>query len=196
MAKEKKFTDVEIIVCEKKCHFNRVTNKTLTDFANRAEVDFDNMVKKWTDKSQKLSLESDKLEKEINRKEQRMELLQLKENPDVDELLKLNDELEVLESKMGDLVEVMNAHLDANPSKQYNEIVDKTLGEKVEILLDNITAEEFESNSTYRDLVIARNLEKYYQMAMMGERPKKIEVEIDEDMKRFLDEQQELREQQ
>lgn len=194
MAKERKFTDIELEICGKKCHFNRVTNKELTQFSERVETDFNKVVKAWSDKAEDLTFEGEKLEKEIARKEKKLELLELKETPDVDELLKVNDELEALELRMNELTKELMKHNNNNPNKKYSEIVDKSLGDKVELLVDNISAKEFIENSTPRDSSIARNLEKYYQMAMMGERHKKIEVAIDEDMERFLKEQQELRE--
>lgn len=193
MSKETKFTDFEIEICGKKCHFNRVTNHELVQFSEKAEKDYDELVKVWTDKAQELSFKGEKIEKQIARKEKKMELLESLDDADVSEIIVINDELEKLDKELSKITKQLLEHNEKNPSKQYTEIVDRTLGEKVELLLDNITAKDYEVNSTYRDTSIARNLEKYYQLAMVGERAKKIEVEIAEDMKRFLKEQEELR---
>ena len=191
--KEKKFTDIEIEICGKKCHFNRVTNQTLTEFSDRAEKDYDKMVKSWTDKADELVFKGEKIEKQIARKEKEMELLERLDSSDVKELLTLNEELSDLDEDLNKVRDEIFAHQNKNPIKKYTQKVDIMLGEKVELLLDNITAKEFETQSTPKDSSIARNLEKYYQMAMVGERTKKIENEIAEDMERFLEEQKEIR---
>jgi len=191
--KERKFTDIEIEVCGKKCHFNRVTNQTLTEFSDRAEKDYEKMVKSWTDKADELVYEGEKIEREISRKEKKMELLEKLDNEDdIEEILELNDELSDLDKQLNKVREEIIAHNNKNPVKKYTQKVDIMLGEKVEMLLDNITATEFKTNATPKDSSIARNLEKYYQMAMIGERAKKIENEIEEDMARFLQDQEEL----
>lgn len=191
--KERKFTDIEIEICGKKCHFNRVTNQTLTQFFDKAEKEYEKLVKSWTDKADELVYQGEKIEKEIARKEKQMELLERMEDSDVSQLIKLNEELSDLDDKLNKVRDEIFAHRDKNPIKKYTQSVEVMLGEKVEMLLDNITAKEFESLSTPKDSSIARNLEKYYQMAMIGERTKKIENEIEEDMTRFLREQDELR---
>ena len=191
--KERKFTDIEIEICGKKCHFNRVTNQTLTQFSDKAEKDYEKMVKSWTDKADELVYQGEKIEKQIARKEKQMELLEKVEDADVDRLLELNDELSDLDKQLNKVRDDIFAHQDKNPIKKYTQSVEVMLGEKVELLLDNITAKEYETNATPKDSSIARNLEKYYQMAMIGERTKKIENEIEEDMARFLREQDEIR---
>ena len=192
--KEKKFTDIEIEICGKKCHFNRVTNQTLTQFSEKAEKDYDEMVKTWTDKADELVFKGEKVEKEIARKEKQMELLEmLEDSSNVDELLDLNKELSKLDKRLDKIREEIIAHNNKNPVKEYTQKVEVMLAEKVDLLLDDITAKEFEDLATPKDSSIARNLEKYYQMAMIGERTKKIENEIAEDMERFLEEQEELR---
>ena len=191
--KEKKFTDIEIEICGKKCHFNRVTNQTLTEFSDRAEKDYDKMVKSWTDKADELVFKGEKIEKQIARKEKEMELLERLDSSDIKELLTLNEELSDLDEDLNKVRDEIFAHQNKNPIKKYTQKVDIMLGEKVELLLDNITAKEYETSATPKDSSIARNLEKYYQMAMVGERTKKIENEIAEDMERFLEEQKEIR---
>lgn len=191
MAKE--FTDIKLNFCGKDCHFNRVTNQELTKFSKKAEKEYEDIVKVWTDKSDDLVFEGEKIQKEIERKEKRLDILSMAENKDIEAMLEIEDELERLDKKLNKTTEKIREHRDNSPINDYAEIIDRTLGEKAELLLDNITAKEYETLATTRDTVIARNLEKYYQMCMMGDRYKKIEVEIEEDMGRFLREQQELR---
>ncbi len=187
----KKFTDIKLDFCGKECHFNRITNQELTKFSKKAEQEYDEIVKVWTDKSEDLVFEGDKIQKEIGRKEKRLDILSMAENKNIDEMLEIEDELEKLDKKLNKTTEKIREHKENSPISDYAEIIDRTLGEKAELLLDNITAKEYETLATPKDTVIARNLEKYYQMCMMGDRYKKIEVEIEEDMDRFLREQQE-----
>lgn len=194
--KETKFTDITITVCDKECHFNRVTNHELTIFSEKAEKEYDAMVKTWTAKADELTLKGEKLEKQISRKEKMMELIESQDDYDVKELIALNKELTELDKQLNEVTTQILAHRETNPVREYSNVVDKTLADKVDLLLDNITAKQYLDLATPKDVVIARNLEKYYQMAMMGERAKKIEVEIEEDMARFLKEQEELRNQQ
>ena len=81
-----------------------------------------------------------------------------------------------------------------NPRKEYYAHVDELLAEKVETMLDGITAKEFLKNSDPVDTIKARNLEKYYQLAIVGERESKIVNEMKEDVDNFLQSQKELRE--
>ena len=63
----------------------------------------------------------------------------------------------------------------------------------METLLDGITAKEFLQNSDPVDTIKARNLEKYYQLCIVGERESKIRQEIRDDVSEFLQSQKELR---
>lgn len=191
MAKE--FTDITLDFCGKKCHFNRVTNQELTMFSEKAEKDYDEIVKVWTDKSDDLVFEGEKIQKEIERLEERLNTHKLAEQPNVEAMLDIEDKIDKLDEKLNKVTVKIRKHRDDSPINDYAKIIDRTLGEKAELLLDNITAQEYETLATTRDTVIARNLEKYYQMCMMGDRYKKIEVEIDDDMERFLEEQQSIR---
>ena len=54
-------------------------------------------------------------------------------------------------------------------------------------------AEEFLKESDPVDTIKARNLEKYYQLCIVGERESKIVQEMKEDVDNFLKSQKELR---
>ena len=95
-------------------------------------------------------------------------------------------------NKLADTVKVTLVEMgDDNPTKAYMKRVDELLAEKVEILLDGITAKEFLKQSTPVDTIIAQNLEKYYQLCIVGEREAKIAQEIKEDVNNFLKSQRE-----
>ena len=53
MAK-KEFTDITIKICQRKCNFKRVTNETLTKFADKAEKEYEDKVKAFVDEVDRL----------------------------------------------------------------------------------------------------------------------------------------------
>ena len=100
---------------------------------------------------------------------------------------KLEDELETVKARLIELGK-------DNPTKEYSNRVDELLAEKVETFLEGVTAKEFLKNSDPVDTIKARNLEKYYQLAIVGERESKILNEIKEDVDNFLQSQKNIRE--
>lgn len=194
MAKE--FTDVTIEMCEKELHFKRVTNETLTKFSDKAEKEYEETVKQFVDDVELLDDKRQSLEKKIALKTKQVDLIESKEEGTddgidkaleiLDEIDKLEDELETVKAGLLDLSK-------DNPSKDYSKKVDELLAEKVETLLDGITAREFLQNSDPVDTIKARNLEKYYQLCIVGEKKSKIIQEIKDDVADFLKSQRELR---
>jgi len=195
MAK-KEFTDITIELCEKQLHFKRVTNETLTKFSEKAEKEYDETVKNFVDEVELLDDKRQSLEKRIALKTKQVEIIEGKEDASdeefdkafniLEEIDKLEDELETVKIGLVDLGK-------DNPTKEYSKRVDELLAEKVETLLDGITAKEFLTNSDPVDTIKARNLEKYYQMCIVGERESKIRQEIRDDVADFLQSQKELR---
>ncbi|MEE1227194.1 MAG: hypothetical protein UHM08_08855 [Bacteroidales bacterium] len=195
MAK-KEFTDVAIELCEKQLHFKRVTNETLTKFSEKAEKEYEENVKAFVDDVELLDDKRETLEKKIALKTKQVELIESKADASdeslekafeiLEEIDKLEDELEVVKTGLMDLSK-------DNPAKDYGKRVDELLAEKVETLLDGITAKEFLQNSDPVDTIKARNLEKYYQLCIVGERESKIRQEIRDDVSEFLQSQKELR---
>lgn len=193
MAK-KEFTDITIEICEKRLHFNRVTNETLTKWAEQAEIEYNDTVKEFIDTVNTLDEKRQSLEKQINLKNKQVEIIEAKEDvadEEYDKVLGILEDIEHLEDELEtvkvSLVEMGND----NPTKTYMKRVDELLAEKVEILLDGITAKEFLKQSTPVDTIIAQNLEKYYQLCIVGERETKITQEIKEDVNNFLKSQRE-----
>lgn len=195
MAK-KEFTDVAIELCEKKLHFKRVTNETLTKFSEKAEKEYEENVKTFVDDVELLDDKRETLEKKIALKTKQVELIESKADASdeslekafeiLEEIDKLEDELEIVKTGLMDLSK-------DNPAKEYGKKVDELLAEKVETLLDGITAKEFLQNSDPVDTIKARNLEKYYQLCIVGERESKIRQEIRDDVSEFLQSQKENR---
>lgn len=195
MAK-KEFTDITIELCDKKLPFKRVTNETLTKFTEKAEKEYEDTVKSFVDEVELLDDKRQSLEKRIALKEKQVNLIENKSEPTDDELdksfvliediEKLEDELDIVKTGLMDLSE-------KNPTKEYSKKVDDLLAEKVETLLEGITAKEFLTNSTPVDTIKARNLEKYYQLCIVGERESKIIQEMKDDVSDFLQSQKEFR---
>ena len=134
------------------------------------------------------------LEKQISLKNKQVEIIEAKEDvsdEEYDKVLTILEDIEHLEDEL-DTVKVTLVEMgDDNPTKAYMKRVDELLAEKVEILLDGITAKEFLKQSTPVDTIIAQNLEKYYQLCIVGEREAKIAQEIKEDVNNFLKSQRE-----
>ena len=195
MAK-KEFTDITIEMCQKKLHFKRVTNETLTKFSDKAEKEYDETVKEFVDKVELLDDKRETLEKRIALKTKQVEIIEGKEDASdseldkafiiLEEIDKLEDELDTVKAGLMELGK-------ENPTKEYSKKVDELLAEKVETLLDGITAKEFLTNSDPVDTIKARNLEKYYQLCIVGEREAKIVQEIKNDVSDFLQSQKEIR---
>ena len=195
MAK-KEFTDVTIKICEKDLHFKRVTNETLTKFSEKAEKEYEETVKDFVDNVELLDDKRESLEKRIALKNKQVEIIEGKADASDEELDKVFGILEEIE-KLEDELDTVKAGLlelgKENPTKEYSRKVDELLAEKVATLLDGITAKEFLTNSDPVDTIKARNLEKYYQLCIVGERESKIIQEIKDDVSDFLDSQREIR---
>lgn len=188
MAK-KEFTDITIKICEKKLHFNRVTNETLTKWAEKAEKEYETTVKEFIDKVSDLDEKRQSLEKKIALKNKQVEIIEGKDDTtdeELDRVLAILDDIEHLEDELETVKVALVEMGKDNPTKEYMKKVDELLGEKVETLLDGITAKEFLKESTPVDTIIAQNLEKYYQLCIVGEREAKIEQEIKDDVNNFL----------
>lgn len=192
MAK-KEFTDVTIKMCQKDCYFKRVTNETLTKFADKAEKEYEEKVKAFVDEVELWDNKRTSLEKRISLKNKQVSIIESKEDASdeeldkvfgiLDDVEKMEDELETVKIKLVELGE-------DNPTKDYLNRVDELLAEKVETLLEGITAKEFLKESDPVDTIKARNLEKYYQLALVGEREAKIVAEMQNDVETFLKERE------
>ena len=195
MAK-KEFTDVTIEMCEKELHFKRVTNETLIKFSDKAEKEYNDNVKAFVQEVEMLDDKRESLEKRIALKTKQVDIIESKTDATDDELDKafaIIDEIDKLEDELETVKAGLLQLSEDNPAKEYTKKVDELLAEKVETLLDGITAKEFLTNSTPVDTIKARNLEKYYQLCIVGERQSKIVQEIKDDVNDFLQSQKDIR---
>lgn len=188
MAK-KEFTDLTIKIAQRECHFKRVTNETLTVFSERAEEEYNNTVKAFVDEVDKLDSEREALENKIALKQKQVEIIEKKSDAtdeEYDKVFSILEDIEDLEKEL-DPIKVRLIELGQNsPNKEYSKKVNELLAEKVETFLDGITAKEFLKDSDPVDTIKAQNLEKYYQLAIVGEREAKIVQMMKEDVDNFL----------
>ena len=191
MAK-KEFTDISIEICEKKLHFKRVTNETLLKFSEKTEKEYNDKVKSFVEEVDLLDDKRQSLEKKIALNTKKVDIIESKDNPsdtELDKVISIIEEIEHYEDEL-ETVKAGLLKLEENaPMKTYLKRVDELLAEKVETLLDGITAKEFLANSDPVDTIKARNLEKYYQLCIVGERESKINQEIKDDVNNFLESQ-------
>lgn len=191
MAK-KEFTDISIEICEKKLHFKRVTNETLLKFSEKAEKEYNDKVKSFIEEVELLDDKRQSLEKKIALNTKKVDIIESKDNPsdtELDKVISIIEEIEHYEDEL-ETVKAGLLKLEENaPMKTYLKRVDELLAEKVETLLEGITAKEFLANSDPVDTIKARNLEKYYQLCIVGERESKINQEIKDDVNNFLESQ-------
>lgn len=195
MAK-KEFTDITIKLCEKDCYFKRVTNETLTKFSDKAEQEYNDLVKTFVDDVELWDGKRESLEKRIALKQKQVEVIENKSDvsdEEYDKLFRILEEIEHEEDELETIKVKLIELSENNPTKEYSTRVDELLAEKVETLLEGITAKEFLKNSDPVDTIKARNLEKYYQLAIVGEREGKILNEMKEDVDNFLQSQKDLR---
>lgn len=188
MAK-KEFTDIVIKIAQKECHFKRVTNETLKVFSEKAEQAYNEIVKNFVEEVDMLDDERETLEKKIALKTKQIDIIESKAEPsdeELDKVLTLIEEIEKLEDELQPVKVQLIELGKTSPNKVYSERVNDLLAEKVETFLDGITANEFLKNSDPVDTIKAQNLEKYYQLAIVGEREAKIQLMIKEDVDNFL----------
>lgn len=188
MAK-KEFTDIVIKIAQKECHFKRVTNETLKVFSEKAEQAYNEIVKNFVEEVDMLDDKRETLEKKIALKTKQIDIIESKADPsdeELDKVLTLIEEIEKLEDELQPVKVELIELGKTSPNKVYSERVNDLLAEKVETFLDGITAKEFLQNSDPVDTIKAQNLEKYYQLAIVGEREAKIQLMIKEDVDNFL----------
>ena len=196
----KSFTETKIPICGSEYYFKRCSNQTLVEFDKRIEEEYTN-IQSLIKEVEGLTDQQERLEKQISRKERKVDLMQDKSemtDKEIDTCLKLEDEIEGLESELYDVkkqLSDLNEEHPENINREFTDKVNAILAEKAEALLDGITAKEFLDNADQVDMNIVRNIEKYYQMCMVGEREKKIQQEIRDDVSEFLKNQKELRNQ-
>ena len=145
MAK-KEFTDITIKLCQKDCNFKRVTNQTLTKFADKVEKEYNETVKDFINEVEQLDDKRISLQKKIDLKNKQVSLIEKKQDAtddELDKMIDILDDVEHLEEEL-DIVKTRLVELgNDSPLDEHNKRTDELLAEKVETLLEGITAQEF-----------------------------------------------------
>lgn len=188
MAK-KEFTDLTIKICQRECHFKRVTNETLTKFAEKAEKEYEEKVKTFVDEVDRLDNKRQSIESQLKVKYKLVETIEKKSessDKELDNIVGYLKDIEHLEDELETVKAGLMQLNEDSPVQGYLRRVDELLAEKVDTFLEGITAKEFLKESDPVDTIKARNLEKYYQLCIVGEREAKIVQEMKEDVENFL----------
>lgn len=192
MARE--FTQTSISVCGEEYFFKRCPNETLKKFDEELEAKIKE-IQPLTDESDLLNNEGDKIDRQIESKERRIRLLEEKgDEEDIDDILKLQDDLDkLLDKKDKHLQNVREFNKEnENAVGDLEKELDEIMARKMEAVLDGLSAKDFLEKSDAIDNRIAANISKYYEMCMVGERESKIQNEIREDIASFRERQKQL----
>lgn len=182
----RKFTETPIPLCGKELYFRRCRMEDLKRFDEQLQAKLKEM-KPIQDELEQMEDNEETLVKKINNLEKKIDIINMKEEPSDKELdlaLKYLDQQEVLLDELKDLRKQIAEHDEAHDEVylKINEDTTKIMANKVEAMLDGITAEEFIKEYDPIDIRIAGNLTNYYQMCMLGEREVKIRKQIQEDI--------------
>ena len=182
---QKTMTETPIAICGKELYFKRCPNSVIKVYDEKIRdkaKSIEPIQREIEHKDDMITM----LEKRLANNQKRVDFISMKEYPSDDELDEADSLLQKQESIFDDL---MAAKKEANDFAEENrdvfEKIDdemkELLGEKVEAMLEGITKEEFLENNDVVDIRIATNLSKYYELCIIGERPKKIQEEIKKD---------------
>ena len=183
MAKE--FTQTTINICGGEYYFKRCSNETLKSFDKRMEEKIKE-IEPLTNESEILNKKSERLEKQIESAERRIRLME-DNDEDYTKILKLQDKLDNLLDEQEEHFEKVKQFNEENEGvgDKLDSELNQILAEKMEAVLDGLTAEEFLEKSDGIDQRIAANISTYYEMCMVGERESKIQQQIREDVSSF-----------
>ena len=188
----KQFTQTAISICGGEYYFKRCSNETLKSFDKRME-DKIKEIEPLTDESELINKKGERLEKQIESTERRIRLME-DNDEDYKEILKLQDKLDKLldeQDKHLEDVKKFNEEHEGLGDK-LNDELEQIVAEKMEAILDGLTAKEYLEKADSIDQRIAANISKYYEMCMIGERESKIQNEIREDVSSFRERQKQL----
>lgn len=181
----KTMTETPIEICGKSLYFKRCPNKVIKQYDEKIRdkaKSIEPLQKEIERKEDRIEM----LEKRLSNNQKRVDIISMKEYPSDEELDEADallqkqeaifDELAIAKEEADDFAkENMDAY------DKIEEEMNNLLGEKVEAMLEGITKEEFVEDHDIVDLRIATNLSKYYELCIIGERPKKIQEEIKKD---------------
>lgn len=185
----KNMTETPISICGKELYFKRCPNNVIKVYDEKIRdkaLSVEPIQNSIEEKSDRVEF----LEKKIANNQKMVDFIELKESPSDEELDKANNLLEKQEALYEELAEAKEevnrfAEEQRNVFQKVDDEMKELLGEKVEAMLDGITKEEFIENNDVVDIRIATNLSKYYELCIIGERPKKIQEEIKKDSRAY-----------
>lgn len=187
----KTMTETPIEICGKSLYFKRCPNSVIKVYDEKIRdkaKSIEPIQREIENKEDMIEM----LEKRLANNQKRVDFISMKEYPSDEEL---DEADELLKKQEGIFEQLMEAKKEANDFAEENREVFENiddemkalLGEKVEAMLEGITKEEFLENNDVVDIRIATNLSKYYELCIIGERPKKIQEEIKKDSRAYND---------
>lgn len=184
-------TETPISLCGRELYFKRCPNSTIKVYDEKIR-DKAKSIEPVQREVERLQEDVELLEKKLANVERMVEFIDKKEEPTDEELDKANKLLEQQDELYTELKEARQKVSDYSEEQndtftKIDEEMKALLGEKVEAMLDGITKEEFIEENDVVDIRIATNLSKYYELCIIGERPKKIQEEIKRDSRVFND---------
>ena len=182
----RKFTETPIPLCGKELFFKRCRMEDLKKFDEQLQGKLKEM-KPFQDELELMQEDEETLEKKIKNFERKIDIIDMKEEPtdkELDMALKYLDKQEQCLDELKTLKKEIVAHDEAHEEDyiRINEESTRIMANKVEAMLDNITAEEFLKEYDPIDIRVAGNLTNYYQMCMLGEKESKIRRQIQLDI--------------
>lgn len=191
------FTQVPIPLCGDEYYFKRCSNETLKSFDEKIEQRIKE-IKPLTDESTELNEKTDRLNSKIDSLKGRISLMERKDDLSDDEIaktLEYHDKLDALYEELDEHLKVIKEFNDKTDGlgDELNKDINRIIAEKVEAIVDGITADEFLKKHDNIDMHIADNISKYYEMCMIGEKASKIKQEIRDDCDEFRKRQKENR---
>lgn len=192
----KEFTQTKIALCGSEYEFKRCPNNTLREYDEKIEKRIEE-IKPETTESNRLNDKTERLNNQIKSMTSRINLIESKEelsDEEIDKAMGYHDDLDKLYKQLEQHqkdIQKFNEETEGL-GKSLAEDVNRIIAEKMEAVLDGMTADFFSDNADAIDWHIAENISKYYEMCMIGERESKIKQEIKDDCAEFRKRQKEL----
>ena len=189
MSKEVMFTQTKIPLCGSEYEFRRCSNNALTEYDKKIQEKIKE-IEPETDESNKLNNKTERLNSKIKSMESKINLLERKEDlsdKEIDKAMSYHDQLDELHEELEKHLENIKKFNEETQGigEKLTEDINRITAEKMEAVLEGMTADFFLENADRIDWHIADNISKYYEMCMIGERPSKIKQEIKDDCDEF-----------
>lgn len=178
-------TETPIKICGRELYFKRCPNNTIKIYDEKIQEKA-KTIEPLQREIEQLQEDVTQIEKKLQNTERIVELINRKEDPSDEDIDKANQLIEEQDTLYARLKKARQAVMDYNEEQndaftKMDEELLEIMGEKVEAMLDGITKEEFIENHDPIDIRIATYLSKYYELCIIGEKPKRIQEEIKKD---------------